>query len=244
VSPRLTLATTRRVVNQLRRDPRTVALMVLLPTLLIILFRYVLNSQAAFNAVIPTLLCIFPFNIMFVVTSVATLRERTTGTLERLMTLPIGKIDLLAGYALAFGLFAVIEVGVVAAVCIAWLGLTVAGSVALLVVIAVLDALLGMALGLFVSAFARTEFQAVQFMPLFAFPQVLLCGLFQPRDHMIGVLSGLSDVLPLSYAVDAIKLVTSSTQVTGELVRDMGIVFVCILLALFLGAATLQRRTG
>lgn len=111
-------------------------------------------------------------------------------------------------------------------------------------VIAVLDALLGMALGLFVSAFARTEFQAVQFMPLFAFPQVLLCGLFQPRDHTIGVLSGLSDVLPLSYAVDAIKLVTSSTQVTGELVRDMGIVFVCILLALFLGAATLQRRTG
>lgn len=111
MSPRLTLATTRRVVNQLRRDPRTVALMVLLPTLLIILFRYVLNSQAAFNAVIPTLLCIFPFNIMFVVTSVATLRERTTGTLERLMTLPIGKIDLLAGYALAFGRFAVIEVG-------------------------------------------------------------------------------------------------------------------------------------
>jgi ABC-2 type transport system permease protein len=243
VSPRLTLATARRVANQLRRDPRTVALMVLLPTMLIILFRYVLNSQQAFDAVIPSLLCIFPFNIMFVVTSVATLRERTTGTLERLMTLPIGKIDLLAGYALAFGLFGVIEVGVAATVCITWLGLSVQGSVALLVLIAVLDALLGMALGLFVSAFARTEFQAVQFMPLFAFPQVLLCGLFEPRDHMIGVLSGLSDVMPLSYAVDAIKLVTSSTQVSAEMVRDMGIVFGCILVALLLGAATLRRRT-
>jgi ABC-2 type transport system permease protein len=243
VSPRLTLATARRVANQLRRDPRTVALMVLLPTMLIILFRYVLNSQQAFDAVIPSLLCIFPFNIMFVVTSVATLRERTTGTLERLMTLPIGKIDLLAGYALAFGLFGVIEVGVATTVCITWLGLSVQGSAALLVLIAVLDALLGMALGLLVSAFARTEFQAVQFMPLFAFPQVLLCGLFEPRDHMIGVLSGLSDIMPLSYAVDAIKLVTSSTQVSAELVRDMGIVFGCILIALLAGAATLPRRT-
>ncbi len=243
MSPRLTLATARRVANQLRRDPRTVALMVLLPTMLIILFRYVLNSQQAFDAVIPSLLCIFPFNIMFVVTSVATLRERTTGTLERLMTLPIGKIDLLAGYALAFGLFGVIEVGVATTVCITWLGLSVQGSAALLVLIAVLDALLGMALGLLVSAFARTEFQAVQFMPLFAFPQVLLCGLFEPRDHMIGVLSGLSDIMPLSYAVDAIKLVTSSTQVSAELVRDMGIVFGCILIALLGGAATLPRRT-
>ena len=243
MSPRLTLATARRVANQLRRDPRTVALMVLLPTMLIILFRYVLNSQQAFDAVIPSLLCIFPFNIMFVVTSVATLRERTTGTLERLMTLPIGKIDLLAGYALAFGLFGVIEVGVATTVCITWLGLSVQGSAALLVLIAVLDALLGMALGLLVSAFARTEFQAVQFMPLFAFPQVLLCGLFEPRDHMIGVLSGLSDIMPLSYAVDAIKLVTSSTQASAELVRDMGIVFGCILIALLAGAATLPRRT-
>ncbi len=243
MSARLTMATARRVVGQLRRDPRTVALMVLLPTLLITLFRYVLNSQRSFDAVIPSLLCIFPFNIMFVVTSVATLRERTTGTLERLMTLPIAKIDLLAGYAVAFGLFGVIEVGVAAAVCIAWLGLSVQGSVALLVLIAVLDALLGMALGLLVSAFARTEFQAVQFMPLFAFPQVLLCGLFTPRGQMVGVLSGLSDVMPLSYAVDAIKLVTSSAQVSGELIRDMGIVFGCTVVALLLGAATLRRRT-
>jgi ABC-2 type transport system permease protein len=244
VSVRLTLATARRVVNQLRRDPRTVALIVLLPTLLIILFRYVLNSQVAFNAVIPTLLCIFPFNIMFVVTSVATLRERTTGTLERLMTLPIGRIDLLLGYALAFSLFGVVEVGLAATICITWLGLSVAGSVALLVVIAVLDALLGMALGLFVSAFARTEFQAVQFMPLFAFPQVLLCGLFQPREHMIGLLAGASDVMPLSYAVDSIKLVTGSGRVTAELIRDIGVVVGAILLALLLGAATLRRRTA
>src|SRR5450755_727990 len=244
MSRAITLATARRVLNQLRRDPRTIALLLVVPALLLSLLRWMLaNQRANFDHIGAPVLAIFPFVIMFVVTSVATLRERTTGTLERLMTLPIGKIDLLAGYALAFGLFGVIEVGVATTVCITWLGLSVQGSAALLVLIAVLDALLGMALGLFVSAFARTEFQAVQFMPLFAFPQVLLCGLFEPRDHMIGVLSGLSDIMPLSYAVDAIKMVTSSTQVSAELVRDMGIVFGCILIALLAGAATLPRRT-
>ena len=238
-----TVATARRVFAQLRRDPRTVGLIVGIPAMLITLFRYVLNSKAAFEAVSPSLLCIFPFITMFVVTSVTMLRERTTGTLERLMTLPIGRMELLIGYAIAFGVFAVIAVGIVAAICLTWLGLTLAGPLPLLILIAVLDALLGMALGLFVSAFARTEFQAVQFMPLFAFPQVLLCGIFTPREQMIGALSGLSDVMPLSYAVDAIKMVTASPAVTGALVRDIGIIAGCIVVALLLGAATLRRRT-
>ena len=238
-----TVATARRVFTQLRRDPRSIGLIVGIPAMLVTLFRFVLNSKPAFEAVSPSLLCIFPFVTMFVVTSVTMLRERTTGTLERLMTLPIARMDLLIGYAIAFGFFAAVAVGIVAVICLTWLGLTLAGSLALLVLIAVLDALLGMALGLFVSAFARTEFQAVQFMPLFAFPQVLLCGLFTPRDQMIGVLSGLSDVMPLSYAVDAIKMVTASPSVTGDLVRDIGVIAGCIVVALMLGAATLRRRT-
>jgi ABC-2 type transport system permease protein len=243
VSARNTAATARRVFGQLRRDPRTVALMVGIPAALIILFRFVLNSQLGFEQVAPSLMCIFPFITMFLVTSITMLRERTTGTLERLMTLPIGRVDLLLGYAIAFGAVAVVSVGLVATICLTWLGLSLQGPLALLVLIAVLDALLGMALGLFVSAFARTEFQAVQFMPLFAFPQVLLCGLFTPRDAMIGVLAGLSDVMPLSYAVDAIRAVTASSQITSALLRDVGIITGCIVVALALGAATLRRRT-
>ena len=243
MNPRTTMATARRVLAQLRRDPRTVGLIIGVPAMLITLFRFVLNSRQSFEAVSPSLLCIFPFITLFVVTSVTMLRERTTGTLERLMTLPIGRVDLLLGYAIAFGVLAMLAVGLVAALCLTWLGLTLAGPLVLLVLIAVLDALLGMALGLFVSAFARTEFQAVQFMPLFAFPQVLLCGLFTPRAEMIAVLSGLSDVMPLSYAVDAIRIVTRSASVTGELVRDIGIIAGCIVVALVLGAATLRRRT-
>ncbi|MDS0135336.1 MULTISPECIES: ABC transporter permease [unclassified Amycolatopsis] len=237
------LATTRRILTQLRHDPRTVVLLIAVPSVLMVLLRYVLNSEQRFSAVAPALLGIFPFTIMFLLTSVTTLRERTTGTLERLMTLPIGKLDLILGYALAFGVLATLQVVVAAGISLTWLGLDIAGSVWVLLLVVVLDALLGTALGLFVSAFARTEFQAIQFLPVFVLPQFLLCGLFVPRGEMGWVLGAVSDVLPLSYAVDALTQVTRSAEVDGTLVRNIGIIAGCVVLALLLGAATLRRRT-
>jgi len=236
-------ATARRILTQLRHDHRTVALMVLLPSLLMVLLRYVFNSEQAFSAAAPALLAVFPFAIMFIVTSITTLRERTTATLERLMTMPIGKFDLLLGYALAFGLVAVVQVLVATGISLTWLGLEITGSVWLLMLIAVLDALLGTALGLLASAFARTEFQAVQFMPAIVMPQVLLCGLFAPRESMTPVLEWLSNIMPLSYAVDALADVTRSADVDGTLVRNLFIIAGCAVLALALGSATLRRRT-
>ncbi|MFJ9778050.1 MULTISPECIES: ABC transporter permease [Amycolatopsis] len=243
MNPALTLATTRRILTQLRHDPRTVVMLVLVPTLLMILLRYVFNSTLVFSHVAPALLGVFPFLIMFLIASITTLRERTTATLERLMTLPIGRLDLLFGYALAFGAIAVVQVSLAAGVSLWWLGLDLAGSVGMLLVIAVLDALLGMALGLFVSAFARTEFQAIQFMPVFVLPQILLCGLFVPRGDMGWLLRWLSDVMPLSYAVEALTRVTASSTVDAVILRNLVVVACCALLALVLGAATLRRRT-
>lgn len=239
-----TLATAWRILAQLRRDHRTVGLLVGVPSVLMILLRYVINNPVAFDRFGPMLLGVFPFVVMFVITSVATLRERTTGTLERLMTTPLGKLDLLAGYALAFGLAALAQVGVVATISLTWLGLKLAGPLWALLVVAVLDALLGMALGLFASAFARTEFQAVQFMPALVLPQALLCGLVVPRGHMSGALSALSDVLPMSYAVEAMQQVTLHPTVTATLLRDTVIIAGCVVLALAGGAATLRRRTA
>lgn len=239
----LTMATARRILTQLRHDHRTVALMILVPSVLLILLRYVFNSEQAFSSAAPALLAVFPFAIMFIVTSITTLRERTTETLERLMTLPIAKLDLLFGYAIAFGLVAVAQVFVAAGISLTWLGLEINGSVWLLLLIAVLDALLGTALGLLASAFARTEFQAVQFMPAIVMPQILLCGLFAPRDQMTPVLEWLSNIMPLSYAVDALTQVAQSSDVDLTLIRNLIIVAGCGLLALLLGAATLRRRT-
>ncbi|MFJ8363684.1 ABC transporter permease [Streptomyces sp. NPDC093984] len=236
-------ATTRRILRQLRHDPRTVGLLLLVPVLLVVLLRYMFDSAAAFDRVAPALLGIFPFIVMFLVTSVTTLRERTSGTLERLMTMPLSKLDLLTGYACAFGLLAVVQALVVTGVSVQPLGLTVSGSMGLLLTVAVLDALLGTALGLFVSAFARTEFQAVQFMPAVVFPQLLLCGLFVPRAHMAQPLRWASDVLPLSYAVDALDRAAAGTTGTADLVRDLSVIAGSALAALALAAATLRRRT-
>jgi ABC-2 type transport system permease protein len=177
----ITLATTRRILAQLRHDRRTLGLLIGVPSLLMIILRYVLDRPEAFDRYGPILLGVFPFIVMFIVTSVGTLRERTSGTLERLMTTPLGKLDLLLGYALAFGLTALVQAAVVAAIALTWLGLDLRGPIWGLFLVTLLDALLGMALGLFASAFARTEFQAVQFMPAFALPQILLAGLFVPR---------------------------------------------------------------
>ncbi|GAA2065788.1 ABC transporter permease [Streptomyces cheonanensis] len=245
MSPARTLATARRVLRQLRHDPRTVALLLLVPVLLLTLLYYVFDNRAAeFDRIGSSLLGIFPMLTMFLVTSIATLRERTSGTLERLLAMPLAKADLLLGYALAFGALAVLQAGLVTGLAVWLLGLTVAGSPWLLLLVAVLTALLGTAMGLFVSAFAASEFQAVQFMPAFVFPQLLLCGLFAPRDTMQPALEYVSNVLPMSYSVNAAQQVLEHPGVTGHYLRDLGIVAGVALGVLVLGAATLRRRTA
>ena len=242
MNPTITAATAKRVLTQLRHDPRTVALMVFVPSLLMVMLRYVFPSAAFFSRVAPALLGFFPFLLMFLVTSITTLRERSSGTLERLLTTPMAKIDLLLGYALAFSLVAVAQVALAVPVS-SWLGLDLAGEVWALVLVALLDAVLGVALGLFASAFARTEFQAVQFMPVVVLPQLLVCGLFVPRDQMADVLRWFSDVMPLSYAVQALQRVAAGTDLGGQYWRDAAILVGVTVLALGLAAATLPRSS-
>jgi ABC-2 type transport system permease protein len=243
MSLRRTAATARRVLTQLRHDPRTVAMMLVVPCVLVGLLAWIFHGTPTFDAIGAPLLGIFPFVVMFLVTSVATLRERTSGTLERLLTMPIGKLDLLVGYALAFGAVAVVQGVLVTTLSLTVYGLDVVGPTWLLLLVAVVDAVLGMALGLFVSAFASTEFQAVQFMPAFVLPQFLLCGLLVPRDQMTDVLHAISSVLPLSYAVDALRAITTDSTVATDTWVDLAVVAGCTVLALALGAVTLRRRT-
>ncbi|MER7644603.1 ABC transporter permease [Streptomyces sp. NPDC126522] len=240
-----TTATAARVLRQLRHDPRTIALLILIPCVMLFLLRYVFDgSPRTFDSIGASLLGIFPLITMFLVTSIATLRERTSGTLERLLAMPLGKGDLIAGYALAFGILAIIQSALATGLAVWVLGLDVTGSPWLLLLVALLDALLGTALGLFVSAFAASEFQAVQFMPAVIFPQLLLCGLFTPRSNMHPALEAVSDVLPMSYAVDGMNEILKHTDMTATFVRDVLIVAGCALLVLTLGAATLRRRTA
>jgi ABC-2 type transport system permease protein len=244
MNPRILAAVSARVLRQLRRDRRTAAMLLVLPCVLITLLWWMFLDLPGdlFDEFGPALLALFPFIVMFLVTSVTTLRERSTGTLERLLAMPMAKLDFLGGYAIAFGLVAAVQAALAVALSVGILDLGVVGPVWLLGLVAVVDAILGSALGLFVSAFAQTEFQAVQFMPLFVIPQILLCGLFVPRDQMPDVLHAISNVLPLSYATDAMQHLTTSAE-TADVWRDLAVVAAFAVAALALGAATLRRRT-
>ncbi|WP_181311859.1 ABC transporter permease [Nocardioides campestrisoli] len=242
--PRTTLAVAGRVLTQVRRDRRTLAMLLVLPCALVTLLWWIYDDVPGdvFDRIGPALLAIFPFFVMFLVTSVTTLRERTGGTLERLLTMPMGRLDFLLGYALAFGLLAAVQSVLTVAVSVWGLGLTVEGPLWLFAVVAVCDAVLGTAMGLFVSAFARTEFQAVQFMPAVVIPQILLCGLLVPRDQLPRVLEVVGDLLPLSFAVDAIDHLSRS-DATGEVWQELAVIAAYAVVFLSLGALTLSRRT-
>lgn len=242
MSARLTLATTRRVVRQVRHDPRTIAVLVLLPCLLLWLIAWMFDGTPVLSRFGPLLVGLFPLIVMFLVTSVTTLRERQSGTLERLMTTPIGKGDVVLGYALAFGGLAVLQALVLTGFAVVVLGMEVAGALWILGLVAVLDAILGAALGLAASAVARTEFQAVQMMPLVIFPQLITCGLLMPREEMPAALEAISRVLPLTYGMSALQDLAAGAE-WAEIRGAVLVIVAFIVGALLLGAATLRRRT-
>jgi ABC-2 type transport system permease protein len=240
----VTVATASRILRQLSHDHRTLMLIFIVPCVLLALLRWLFSdSLATFNHVAPALLGVFPFIVMFIVTSITTLRERTGGTMERLMTTPIAKLDIIIGYMIAFGLLAIVQALLASVMLLYILGLDVAGPNWFLVVMALADALLGTALGLFVSAFAKTEFQAVQFMPAFVLPQVLICGLIVPLSQMPDLLEKIAYFLPLTYAIDALNIVVTQASISADAWRDLVVVVGCIILAVLLGGLTLRRKS-
>lgn len=244
MNPTRTLATTGRVLTQIRHDPRTVVLLLVVPSLLIGLVAWIFTDTPVFQTVGPAMLALFPFIVMFLVTSITTLRERRTGTLERLLSMPLGRGDFILGYTFAFGILAVVQALLASAYALWVCGLDVKGDPWLLVAVAVTDAVLGSTLGLFASAFARSEFQVVQFMPLLVFPQILLGGIFLPRDQLPTGLQEFSDWLPLSHAVDALNAVATNSHDAAYVGGQLLIIGAFALAAVILGALTLQRRTA
>ena len=243
MNPRRTFATAGRVLTQIRHDPRTIVLLLVVPSLLIGLVAWIFSDTPVFDTIGPAMIALFPFIVMFLVTSITTLRERRTGTLERLLSMPLGKGDFILGYTLAFGLLAVLQSAVAVGYAVWVCGLTIAGSVWLLLAVAVADAVLGTTFGLLASAFARTEFQVVQFMPALVFPQILLGGIFLARDQLPPALQTISDWLPLSHAIDALQAVASDSQDAAYIVGELLIIGAWIVGAVVVGSITLRRRT-
>lgn len=242
--PSRTLSTAARVLRQLSHDHRSMAMLLAAPSLLIGLLAWVFDGTPVFAQVGPAVLALFPFILMFLITSITMLRERRSGTLERLLTTPLGRGDLVVGYALAFALAATVQAVIAVAFAVGVCGLAVEGPLWQLGAVAVLDAVLGVAMGLFASAFAATEFQAVQFMPVLVFPQIILGGIFVPRSSMPEALAAISDWMPLSHAVDATRAVVDGAAQAWDVAGPVLALVAFAIAFLALGALTLRRRTG
>lgn len=247
MNPRTYLATTARVLTQLGHDRRTIGLIMVVPGALVtLLYLVYLDSplgEVLFDSLAVSMIAILPMAVMFLVTSVTMLRERASGTLERLWTTPLHRADLVMGYATAFTLLSLGQSLLLVAVCAWGLGVTLAGSWAWVVLVALVDAFVGVALGLLVSAFSRSEFQAVQFMPLVVGIQLFLCGILVPRGELPRVLELVSRLLPMSWAVNAVDEVRTSDVVTSGLVCDLGVLVATGLVVLAAAPLTMPRRT-
>lgn len=241
MTPSRSLATAKRVMVQLLHDKRTIALLMLVPPLLLTLLRYVFEDERLFSNLAPTLLGIFPLIMMFLITSIATLRERTSGTLDRLMTLPMSKADIVVGYMAAFSVVALVQVSLASLVLFGLFDVNIVGDIPVVLTTAILSALLGTAAGLFASAFARSEFQAIQFMPAFIFPQLLTCGLFIDRDKMAGFLQVFSDFMPLTYCVEATKEAIASSGWSEALSGNVLIIGLFIAGFIILSVLSIKR---
>jgi ABC-2 type transport system permease protein len=243
-------ASTTRILRQLRADHRSIAMILLVPVLVITLMYFMFQNvphrpgtPTGFNTACLILLGLFPLFVMFIITAITMQRERASGTLERILTTPLRRLDLLAAYGTAFSVAAAAQATVACGVAFLVLGFDTAGSPAWVFVIAIVNAVLGVGLGLLCSAFARTEFQAVQFIPLVMVPQLLLAGIIVPRPVMPEWLQWISNVMPASYALEALQQVGAHTELTATAIRDIVVVIGCAIIALCLAAATLRRRT-
>ncbi|MBI5337631.1 MAG: ABC transporter permease [Mycolicibacterium rufum] len=248
--PRAFVATTVRILRQLAADHRSVAMILFVPSLIIALMYFMFDDiptrpgvPSPFDNACLVMLGVFPLIVMFLITSITMQRERVSGTLERILTTPLRRLDLLAAYGTAFSLAAAAQASLACVVSFWLLGLDTAGNPAWVFVIAIINAVLGVGLGLLCSAFARTEFQAVQFMPLIIAPQLLLCGIIVPREQLPDWLQWISNAMPASYALEALRQVGAHAELTSLAVRDGAIVAGFAVVALGLAAATLRRRT-
>jgi len=241
---RMTVATTKRILTQLLHDKRTLTIVLVVPVVVLTLLHYLFDAREPLvSRVELIMLVVFPIILMFLLTSIAMVRERISGTLERLLTTPISKGSILFGYAFAFGVLASVQV-VVATFFTLWvLDMQVQGPVWLVLITGIIGAQLGVAFGLLASAISMSEFQAVQLFPALIIPQLMLCGLFGPREEMASALHAISDFLPITYAVEALTELLAHPDATNHFWVSLAVVAACVVALLMIAAATLRRRT-
>ena len=238
-----TSAIAERLVRQIVKDRRSIGLIIVAPVIVMSLVGFSLTEQrATLDRLAPALMAVFVLFFTFILTGVSFLRERAQGTLERLMTTTVGRADILLGYLLGFMAFATVQTIVILLFTIFVLRIDYQGNIFEIGAVLMLVVIVAVSLGIFISTFARNEFQVVQFIPIVFVPQVFLSGVIIPVDQMPAVMEGISNALPLTYAVKGLREIMLQGHGLTEVWPELG-VLAAFGVSLLAAAAVTLRRT-
>lgn len=242
MSPDRTFAITTRIVIQIIRDHRSVALIIVAPVIVMSLVGFSFADQKdVFDGIAPALMAVFAMFFTFILTGVSFLRERSQGTLERLLTTPVGRIDILSGYLLGFLVFAVIQSVVILFFTIFALQVSYRGDLWQIFILLMILTIVAVNLGIFVSTFAKNEFQVVQFIPIVLAPQIFLSGVILPVNQMPAYFQMIARVLPLRYAVDGLRGIMLDDQTLSDVGVEIAVLAGFAIIFLSLAAMTVRR---
>jgi ABC-2 type transport system permease protein len=239
-----TFVVARRVMLQVVRDRRTIVLILIVPLVIATISGFSITDKTSLNIMSPGLLATLILFFGFLITGISFLRERTLGTLERLLASPLSRMDIVTGYLLGLLLFALIQTLIMFFYMVYVLNISYTGSLWQILIFQVLIGINAVCLGTFFSAFARNEFQMIQFIPLIIVPQVFVSGLFIPTNQLPVVLEWVSKFLPLTYGVEGIKALMLQGQGLLDIGKDIGILVAFAVAFLALAALTLRKASN
>ena len=230
-----------RIIRQLIRDRRTMALILIVPLVVMTLIGLSFPQSSILDYIAPALLATLALFFSFLLTGISFLRERSQGTMERLMVSPVSRVDIVVGYLFGFFIFALTQTLIILLFTIYVLSINYYGDLWQIFVFQIVIIIGAVNLGIFISTFARNEFQMVQFIPLIIIPQIFLCGVIWPVEQMPDYLQWLSVVLPLTYAVDGLRDIMLSGKNLIDVVVELAALVGFAVLTSILAAATLRR---
>lgn len=199
------------------------------------------SDMASFDSFGPVLIGFFSFFFVFLLAGVSFLRERTTGTLERLLASPIKRSEVVLGYLAGFGIFTLLQASLIAWFSVDVLGMYMAGNIGYMLIINLLLSLTALTLGTLLSSFASSEFQVIQFIPIVIVPQAFFSGLFN-LDAMNPLLQKLSYIMPLYYGADAMQGIMIRGEGWSEVQANIYVLAGCSLLFALLNVLALKKH--
>lgn len=242
--PRQSPVIAARVINQLIRDRRTMVLIILVPLVVMTLIGLSFPEGTVLDFIAPALLATLALFFSFLLTGISFLRERSQGTMERLMASPVSRLDIVLGYLFGFFTFALTQSLIILLFTIYVLDVHYVGDLWQIFVFQIVVITGAVNLGIFTSTFARNEFQMVQFIPLILFPQIFLCGVIWPVEQMPDYLQWLSAILPLKYAVDGMRDIMLTGKSLLDVGLELGVLVGFAVFISFVAAVTLRRRAA